>query len=153
MEVSGSDGRRALFCQGGSGDPDRDRAVREEGALYHIRQVIEPDEYHETVDDNADTNAMAQWNLEGAERTARLLAERWPAEWRALSRRLGLDAEAPRGWLRVARDLYTGFNKQAGLFEQFQGYFELEEIELAAFAHGLHRLMYSLAASAFGSQR
>jgi trehalose/maltose hydrolase-like predicted phosphorylase len=138
MEVLGSDGRRALFSQGGSGDPDRDRPFlgepRRARRRHHIRQVIGPDEYHETVDDNAYTNAMAQWNLEGAERTARLLAERWLAKWRALSRRLGLDAEEPRGWLRVERDLYTGFNKQAGLFEQFQGDFELEEIELAAFA-------------------
>jgi kojibiose phosphorylase len=33
----------------------------------------------------------------------------------------------------VARDLYTGFNERTGLFEQFRGYFDLEEIDLAAF--------------------
>jgi trehalose/maltose hydrolase-like predicted phosphorylase len=110
------------------------RAAREVDGRCHIRGVVGPDEYHETVDDNAYTNGMAQWNLETAERVARLLAERRPAEWRALSRRLGLDAEEPRRWLRVAGDLYTGFDEQTGLFEQFQGYFGLEEIDLAAFA-------------------
>ena len=42
--------------------------------------------------------------------------------------------EEPRRWQHVARDLYTGFDEQTGLFEQFRGYFDLEEIDLAAFA-------------------
>ncbi|MBO0735934.1 MAG: glycoside hydrolase family 65 protein [Alphaproteobacteria bacterium] len=110
------------------------RAKREGDGRCHIRGVVGPDEYHETVDDNAYTNAMAQWNLEVAELTARLFAERWPAQWRALSRRLGLASGEPQRWQRVARDLYTGFDERTGLFEQFQGYFGLEEIDLAAYA-------------------
>ena len=42
------------------------RAAHEEDGRYHIRGVIGPDEYHETVDDNAYTNGLAQWNLEVA---------------------------------------------------------------------------------------
>ena len=102
-------------------------------AAYHIRGVIGPDEYHEAVDDDAYTNGMAQWNLEIADEVARLLAERWPAQWRALSRRLGLEPEEPRQWLHVARNLYTGFDEKTGLYEQFQGYFGLEEIDLTTF--------------------
>ena len=109
------------------------RAKREADGRYHIRGVIGPDEYHESVDDNAYTNVMAQWNLEIGEATASLVAARWPAQWQALSRRLELDPDEPRAWLRVARDLYTGFDARTGLFEQFQGYFGLEEIDLAAF--------------------
>lgn len=85
------------------------------------------------MDDNAYTNGLAQWNLEVAAQVVRLLTERWPTECRALSRRLALEPDEPRRWLRVARDLYTGFDEQTGLFEQFQGYFELEEIDLAPF--------------------
>lgn len=110
------------------------RVAREDDGRYHIRRVIGPDEYHETVDDNAYTNGMAQWNLEAAAAIARRLLERWPAQWRALSRRLGLEAQEPHQWVRVARDLYTGFDEQSGLFEQFQGYFALEDVDLAAFA-------------------
>lgn len=109
------------------------RAEREDDGRYHIRGVIGPDEYHETVDDNAYTNGLAQWNLEVGAEVTRLVAERWPEQWRALSRRLGLDAEEPGRWLEVARELYTGFDKQTGLFEQFRGYFALEDIDLAAF--------------------
>jgi kojibiose phosphorylase len=110
------------------------RAEREEDGRYHIRGVIGPDEYHESVDDNAYTNGMAQWNLEIGEQVSRLVAERWPQHWSALSRRLGLEREEPRRWLRVARELYSGFDERTGLFEQFQGYFGLEEIDLTAFA-------------------
>ena len=110
------------------------RAQPEEDGHYHIRGVIGPDEYHEAVDDNAFTNNMAQWNLEVANEVSKLLLERWPAQWHALSRRLGLDPEELHQWLRVARSLYTGFDENTGLFEQFQGYFGLEEIDLSGFA-------------------
>ena len=106
---------------------------REEDGRYHIRGVIGPDEYHETVDDNAYTNGMAQWNLEVAAEIANLIGERWAGPWRALSHRLGIEPEEPRRWQQVARDLYTGFHEQTGLFEQFRGYFGLEEIDLTAF--------------------
>ncbi len=101
---------------------------------YHIRGVIGPDEYHENVDDNAYTNGLAQWNLEVAAEIADLVAERWSGQWQALSNRLALEPEEPRRWQQVARNLYTGFDEQTGLFEQFHGYFDLEEIDLAAFA-------------------
>jgi len=110
------------------------RAKREEDDRYHIRGVIGPDEYHETIDDNAYTNCMAQWNLEVAAEIAKLVAHRWPESWQALSRGLGIVSEEPDQWLQVARDFYTGFDEQTGLFEQFRGYFGLEEIDLAAFA-------------------
>jgi kojibiose phosphorylase len=109
------------------------RVMREDDGRYHIRGVIGPDEYHETVDDNAYTNGIAQWNLETAEKVTKLLARRWPAQWQALSCRVGLRDEEPTRWLRIARDLYTGFDERTGLFEQFQGYFGLEKIDLAAF--------------------
>jgi kojibiose phosphorylase len=33
----------------------------------------------------------------------------------------------------MARDLYTGFDERTGLFEQFPGYFGLEDIDLSAY--------------------
>ncbi len=109
------------------------RARREEDGRYHIRGVIGPDEFHETVDDNAYTNGMAQWNLEVAAEIASLVSEHWPDQWQALSSHLGIEAEEHKRWQQVARDFYTGFDERTGLFEQFRGYFELEEVDLAAF--------------------
>ena len=44
------------------------RVTREEDGRYHIRCVIGPDEYHETVDDNAYTNGLAQLEPAGRRR-------------------------------------------------------------------------------------
>ncbi|GAA0604196.1 hypothetical protein GCM10009416_47240 [Craurococcus roseus] len=109
------------------------RAERGEDGRCHIRGVIGPDEYHETVDDNAYTNGMAKWNLLTGERVARLVAERWPERWQALSAGIGLRPDEPAEWLTVARDMYTGLDEATGLMEQFRGYFELEDIDLGAF--------------------
>ena len=49
------------------------RMQLEQDGHAHIRQVIGPDEYHETVDDNAFTNAMAIFNLESAADTIEIL--------------------------------------------------------------------------------
>ena len=109
------------------------RAERGEDGRRHIRGVIGPDEYHETVDDDAYTNGMAKWNLLTGERVARLVAARWPERWRALSAGLAVHPDEPAEWLAIARDLYTGFNEATGLIEQFRGYFDLEDIDLGAF--------------------
>jgi trehalose/maltose hydrolase-like predicted phosphorylase len=101
--------------------------------LYHIRGVIGPDEYHENVDDNAFTNVMAQWNLETAVDAARLIESRWPAEWARLNERLDLRPEEIEGWSDVSKRLYTGFDAERRLFEQFAGYFDLEPVDLAAY--------------------
>jgi trehalose/maltose hydrolase-like predicted phosphorylase len=47
--------------------------------------------------------------------------------------RLHLAANEPMEWLSVAGRLYSGFDELTGLIEQFQGYFALEDIDLASF--------------------
>jgi len=39
------------------------RAVLEHDGRRHIRDVIGPDEYHESIDDSAYTNVLARWNI------------------------------------------------------------------------------------------
>jgi trehalose/maltose hydrolase-like predicted phosphorylase len=104
-----------------------------EDGLFHVRGVIGPDEYHEDVDDSAYTNVMAQWNLERGAETARIFERRWPERWRAIADRLGLDPDEPGRWSEIARSTYTGFDPESGLFEQFRGYFDLEEVDLAEY--------------------
>ncbi len=101
---------------------------------FHIRGVIGPDEYHEHIDDNAFTNVMAIWNIERGLETAALLSQRWPEQWQALSARLALTDSEMRQWRDVAGRMVTGFHAESGLFEQFAGYFELEDIDLAEYA-------------------
>jgi trehalose/maltose hydrolase-like predicted phosphorylase len=109
------------------------RVQRDEDGLYHIRHVIGPDEYHEGVDDNAFTNIMAQWNLEQGAAAARLLEERWPDRARELFTALKLTPDQFHTWLSIAGKMDTGFDPESGLFEQFDGFFNLETINLADF--------------------
>jgi trehalose/maltose hydrolase-like predicted phosphorylase len=110
------------------------RAQPEADGCRHVRGVIGPDEYHEHIDDNAFTNVMARWNIRRALDVAALLRERWPECWARLSRRLGLDDAELKQWRSAAETMATGLDPGTGLFEQFAGYFGLEEINLADYA-------------------
>ena len=109
------------------------RAQPESDGYCHIRGVIGPDEYHEHVDDNAFTNVMARWNIRRALDVAALLRERWPDHWAVLSSRLGLTDTELAQWRTVAQTMITGWSPQTGLFEQFAGFFGLEDIDLSAY--------------------
>lgn len=86
------------------------RVSTDQDGSAHIRGVIGPDEYHERVDDNAFTNAMARWNL----RTAAALHSTRDADRAA--------------WFGLAEALVDGYDHVSGLYEQFQGYFDLQPL-------------------------
>ncbi len=110
------------------------RAGLEADGRRHIRGVIGPDEYHETVDDNAFTNVMARWNIRRAAEVAGLLRARWPDIWTLLSHRIGLDDAEVAQWDAAADAMMTGLDPGTGVFEQFAGYFGLEHVDLLAYA-------------------
>jgi trehalose/maltose hydrolase-like predicted phosphorylase len=102
----------------------------EADGFAHIRAVIGPDEYHETIDDNAYTNVMARWNLNRAADAVAILKREQPTGWKQISVRLTFTEEEPVNWRRIAAALVTGFHADTGLFEQFEGYFGLEEVDV-----------------------
>lgn len=110
------------------------RAQPEADGQHHIRGVIGPDEYHETIDDNAFTNVMARWNIRRGFAVAALLHQKWPERWTSLSSAIGLDDAEMSQWTSVADTMATGLGPKTGLFEQFAGFFKLEPIDLASYA-------------------
>ena len=110
------------------------RAQPGDDGQHHIKGVIGPDEYHETIDDNAFTNVMARWTIRRGLAVAALLRQRWPERWASLSTGIGLEDKELGQWANVAETLVTGLDPQTGLFEQFAGFFKLEPIDLAAYA-------------------
>ena len=100
----------------------------------HIRNVEGPDEYHQHVDDNAFTNNLARWNLKTALTVIAWLETRWPDRWASLAERLSLGADELAQWKTIAAELASGFDEATGLYEQFAGYFGLEDIDLRAYA-------------------
>jgi kojibiose phosphorylase len=109
------------------------RAQVEPDGRAHIRRVIGPDEYHELVDDNAYTNAMAVFNLEHAAKAVAILQRELADDWQRLSVRLGLTDNEPHRWRALATALVTGLDPTTKLVEQFAGYLQLEEIDLAPY--------------------
>lgn len=62
-----------------------------EDGLYHINDVVGPDEYKEHADDNAFTNYMAHWNIGIAIRYYYELKEQKPQIFARLNAKMGLD--------------------------------------------------------------
>jgi trehalose/maltose hydrolase-like predicted phosphorylase len=79
----------------------------------HLDGVIGPDEYHESVNDNAYTNVMARWNLRAGADAAD---------------RAGMAGDESRTWRAIADVLEDGYDPATGRYEQFAGYNRLEPL-------------------------
>ncbi len=128
-------GDAAFLCEAGAAiliETARFWASRfraEPDGCFHIRRVIGPDEYHESIDDNAYTNLMGQWNLETAAAACDLISRSWPMQWEQLRQTLQLRDDEPAAWRTVAARAYTGLASDRGLYEQFAGYFGLSQVD------------------------
>lgn len=100
---------------------------------YEIREVIGADEYHEHVNNNAFTNRMAQWHLEKAIAVYDWLFEHYPEKAIELQQKLQLTSERRSRWEDIAKNLWIPFDAETGLVEQFEGFFKLEDINLATY--------------------
>ena len=107
-------------------------AQLEEDGKYHYRNVIGPDEYHDRIDDNAFTNAMARWHLETALEVLAWLKREHRAVHDQLVADLDLTGERLAHWGAVIDGMFLGQDPETGLIEQFSGYFALEDADIAA---------------------
>ena len=110
------------------------RVTLESDGHYHIRGIIGPDEYHETIGDNAYTNVMAAWNIERGLDAVAALGERGTEHARRLRNQLALEDTELAHWTDVAKGLVRGHDPHSEMIEQFAGYFGLEDIDLSAYA-------------------
>lgn len=103
--------------------PDRER--------YELRDVVGPDEYHERVDNNAFTSAMARETLAIARETLVWLQARQPRLREELIARLDYASDIPRLHEVHARLHVPEPDAKTGVIEQFSGYHALEAASLA----------------------
>jgi kojibiose phosphorylase len=97
---------------------------------FELTRVIGPDEFHEHVDNNTFTNRMAKWHLEQSARVFSELRADGSLEHENLLKRLGLNMEEVGKWAEVAEKIYQPFDTSRNLIEQFEGYFQLEDIPI-----------------------
>ncbi len=101
--------------------PARDR--------YEILRVLGPDEYHENADNNAFTNYQARFALATAVWIYRRMEQAARDELENLSADLGLSPERIDAWDEMQRKLYLPSpDPENLLIEQFDGFFQLEDI-------------------------
>jgi kojibiose phosphorylase len=95
------------------------------GDHYEINNVIGPDEWHEHVHNNTYTNYMAKRNIQIALGALDWLQKHAPAKARELEQQLDLTEKRLDHWRDVADNIKILWNKETGLIEQFEGFFEL----------------------------
>ena len=100
---------------------------------YEIREVIGADEYHEHVSNNTFTNRMAQWHLEQALVIYDWLKENYPDKLDELHAKLNLSEERRSRWRDIVQNIWIPFDPNTGLIEEFEGFFKLKDIDLAAY--------------------
>lgn len=100
------------------------RVERDADGTGHLRRVIGPDEYHESVDDNAFTNAMAAWNLRAA---AQWCSAPWCSAPMHSDDGVIDDSERDR-WQATADALVDGYDPTLMRHEQFEGYYDLDAV-------------------------
>jgi trehalose/maltose hydrolase-like predicted phosphorylase len=99
---------------------------------YEFTNVIGPDEYHEHVDNNFFTNYLAQWHLQLALDILEWLRRHAPAKAAELSERLALTPDVCDHWWHIIDKVYLGRAPDGKVFEQFEGYFERRDVDLAS---------------------
>jgi trehalose/maltose hydrolase-like predicted phosphorylase len=100
-----------------------------EDSYYEIDNVIGPDEWHEHVNNNAYTNYMARWNIRIAIDALHWLRSTAPAKAKELAQQLDLNEKRLARWHDVMAHIRIPQDKRTGLFEQFDGFFQLEPLD------------------------
>ncbi len=107
-----------------------------------IREVMGPDELHNKINNSVYTNHIAGWNLKEGLRAVKEMKQFAPARWKSLRKELGITEEELRRWKEVSENLWINYNPKTKLFEQFEGYFKLEDLTVTYGENGrpiIHR--------------
>jgi beta-phosphoglucomutase len=98
---------------------------------YEIREVIGADEYHEHADNNTFTNRMVQWHLQKALFIHDWLRKTYPEKANELEQKLQLSSGRLARWQDIIENIWILYDQSTGLIEQYDGFFKLEDINLA----------------------
>jgi trehalose/maltose hydrolase-like predicted phosphorylase len=100
---------------------------------YELCGVIGADEYHEQVNNNIFTNRMVQWHLEKALTVYAWLQQHFPDQAVALAKQLDITPARRQRWQAMIAQIYIPETTETGLIEQFDGFFQLKDIDLSEY--------------------
>lgn len=96
--------------------------------IYMILGVTGPDGFHNNVNNNWYTNFMAKWVLDYAFEQAGWLRRHNAEKYKEICREYGFTEEEFKDWKVISKKMYLNKNKKLGIFEQFDGYLEAEDV-------------------------
>ncbi len=105
--------------------------VTEDG-LYHICDVVGPDEYKEHKTDNAFTNYMAVWNIKKAIEYYDTLKKDRPDLFKPLQEKLDLDTFYQE-WVEKVDKIFLPVPNECNILPQDSTYLTLKEIDLSKY--------------------
>jgi kojibiose phosphorylase len=97
---------------------------------YELTNVEGPDEFHHLVNNSVYTNWTTKWSMLKAVEYYRKLQKEHPEKIESLLKRLALDEKEVKEWKTVAEKIYIPYEPEKKLIEEFEGYFDLEEIPI-----------------------
>ena len=97
---------------------------------YEIRKVTGPDEWHEPVDNNVYTNYLAKWNLRYVIALIQDLKENHREDYDRIAEKISLTEKEIEEWNLVQSKIYLPRKEGTQLLEQFEGYFDLQEVTI-----------------------
>ncbi|WP_427340305.1 glycoside hydrolase family 65 protein [Caloranaerobacter sp. DY30410] len=100
---------------------------------YEINRVIGPDEFHEHVNNNFYTNYLAKWNIEKTLELVEWLKREDIKVYEDLLNKLDIKEEDFKEWKVVKDKIYIPYSEDGKLIEQFEGYFDLKDIEITQY--------------------
>jgi kojibiose phosphorylase len=96
---------------------------------YEFIRLLGPDEYHENVDNNTFTNYQAQYALDKAVKIYNRLQEGNKTRLDELTTKLNLSLADLKNWEEMVELIYLPQpDEDSLLIEQFDGYFDLEDV-------------------------
>lgn len=99
-----------------------------EAERYEIRKVTGPDEWHEPVDNNLYTNYLAKWNIRYVINLLNEIKEQKAELYHSLEKSLHVNENELERWNQIQEKIYLPHQEGTKLLEQFEGYFDLQEV-------------------------
>lgn len=99
-----------------------------ESSKYELRGVTGFGEYHQDIDNDFFTNAMARWNLQIVKPALEILEEANPTRASDARKRLNITSEELDSFAEIAENMFLPFNHEKGLSVGFDGEEELEPV-------------------------
>ncbi len=96
---------------------------------YEFIRLLGPDEYHENVNNNAFTNYQSRYALDKAVKIYEKLKDQEPGTLESFMNKLNINDKDVNFWREMVELIYLPkADKETLLIEQFDGYFDLEDI-------------------------